>query len=612
MNLATVLEEQQKPDEAEKIYKQAITQWKAPSPESNEASLIYSNLARGWYDYARLQIKRGLYSIALEYLQKAFANDCLSRRVDDMVRTSSLIGDVMLEMAGRGSLGEEKWNAEMKKMQNELSARERNGSPHEKKLIHDTSEYLGHLSSVFESWTRWNQAWKSRTPTELCEFVLESLELPPYPYSLLRSILPVIAQTQSTLSLSVNDSVISVSPSKLAEWLTIVTIAVLVEEQRFNQAISLLQKNVKFLSLSPVLPAPSPISILNSLKQKLRQRLVFCSETSTHSADVSMPFSEAKSAYDALLRTFPELAKKGEEREQNENEDDEDLSLLRKIRWNRDASSNGSAENMSLAFLQSVNRGNSRFSHIRKKSNEAFRVQYEDPILVVPKRRVRMERSPSKRVRLEDSPLFDQPVPQIRPEQSNQANLPMQPIPLNQSIQPAQSLESVNSSNTSIRISSTIFFCGNQDCFEDFIPAVLSEDYDYIRKRLTDHIKSQYVVEGVFVSCLGSTSGSFANAEEQSNSLRSVHPFGVRRYDRLVLFSFFGLFDCGSVPRDYENVPIPNGGHVSHSGVDRANSDILHSHSHKTIAMWSCRWRHVSLPSSSADSFEFAHRARSE
>lgn len=609
MNLATVLEEQQKPDEAEKIYKQAITQWKAPSSGSNEASLIYSNLARGWYDYARLQIKRGLYSIALEYLQKAFANDCLSRRVDDMVRTSSLIGDVMLEMAGRGSLGEEKWNAEMKKMQNEISERERNGSPHEKKLIHDTSEYLRHLSSVFESWTRWSQAWKSKTPTELCEFVLESLELPPYPYSLLHSILPVIAQTQSNLSVSVNDSVVSVSPSRLAEWLTVVTIAVLVEEQRFNQAISLLQKNVKFLSLSPVLPAPSPSSILNSLKQKLQQRLVFCSETSTHSADVSMSFSEAKSAYDALLRTFPELSKKGDETEQNENEDDEDLSLLRKIRWNRDASRNGSAENMSLAFLQSVNRGNSRFSHIRKKSNEAFRVQYEDPILVVPKRRVRIERSPSKRARLEDSPLFDQPAQQIPPEQSNQPEIPVQSIPLNPSIQPVQSLESVNPSNASIRISSTIFFCGNQDRFEDSIPASLSEDYDYILKRLTDHIKSQYVIEWSLVSCLGSDGGSFANAEEQSNPLRSVHSFGVGRYDRLVLFSFSGLFDCGSVPRDHESVSIPNSGHVPHSGIGRANSDFLRSHSHKIIAMWSCRWRHISLPSSSADSFDFPHKA---
>ena len=495
MNLATVLEEQQKPDEAEKIYKQAITQWKAPSSGSNEASLIYSNLARGWYDYARLQIKRGLYSVALEYLQKAFVNDCLSRRVDDMVRTSSLIGDVMLEMAGRGSLSEEKWNVEMKKMVSELSERERNGSPHEKKMIQDTSEYLRHLSSIFELWTRWNQTWKSKTPTELCEFVIESLELPPYPYSLLHFILPVIAQTQSNLSLSVNDSVISVSPLRLAEWLTVVTIAVLVEEQRFNQAISLLQKNVTFLSLSPVLPAPSPSSILNSLKQKLRQRLVFCSETSTHSADVSMSFSEAKSCYDALLRTFPELAKERNGMEHNENEEeDEDLSLLRKIRWNRNfLPANGNADNMSLAFLQSVNRGNSRFSHIRKKSNEAFRIQYEDPVLVVPKRRVRIERSPSKRARLEDSPLFDQPAQQIQPEKSNQPNLPMESFPLNQPIQSAQSAQSVNS-NTSIRIDSTIFFCGNQDRFEDSIPVAFTEDYDYIRKRLTDHIKSQYVV----------------------------------------------------------------------------------------------------------------------
>ena len=496
MNLATVLEEQKKPEEAEKIYKQAITQWKAPSRGSKEASLIYSNLARGWYDYARLQIKRGLYSIALEYLQKAFMNDCLSRRVDDMVRTSSLIGDVMLEMAGRGSVNEEKWNTEMKRMLDELSERERNGSRHEKKMIQETTQYLNHLSSIFESWKRWSQTWKSKSPKELCEFVIESLELPPYPYSLLHSILPVIAQTQSTLSIPVNNSLISVSPSKLAEWLTVVTIAVLVEEQRFNQAISLLQKSTSFLSLSPVLPAPSPASILNSLMQELRQRLIFCSEASTHSADVSMSFSEAKSAYDTLLRLFPELEKEQRETGQKENEEDEDLSLLRKIRWNRQSSANENSENMSLAFLQSVNRGNSRFSHIRKKSNDAFRIEYEDPVLVVPKRRIRIDKSPSKRKRIEDSPTFDQPVQEAHVELSNQPNQTVQSAPLNQSIPSVQSAPSVPSlgSKTSIQISSTIVFCGNREFFEDSIPVAFAEDYDYICKRLTNHLKSQFVL----------------------------------------------------------------------------------------------------------------------
>lgn len=502
MNLATVLEEQQKPDEAEKIYKQAITQWKAPSAGSTESSLIYSNLARGWYDYARLQIKRGLYSIALEYLQKAFANDCLSRRVDDMVRTSSLIGDVMLEMAGRGTENEEKWNAEMDKILNELSERERNGSPHEKKVIQETSEYLRHLTTIFESWMQWSQIWKSKNPSELCEFVIESLELPPYPYSLLHSILPVIAQVQSNLSISVNNSPISVSPSKLAEWLTVVTIAVLVEEQRFNQAISLLQKNTQFVSLSPVLPAPSPSSILNSLRQKLQQRLVFSSETSTHSADVSMPYSEAKNAFDALLCIFPELQKEPKEKERNEKEDDEDLSLLRKIRWNRDLSAKNDSENVSLAYLQSVNRGNSRFSHIRKKSNDAFRLQYEEPVGVL-KRRTRMERSPSKRAKTEEPSLFEQSVQQQT--QQAQPNPPVQPVQLNQPVQSVQPVQSP-SSNPSIQISSTILFCGYQETFEDSIPISFAEDYDYVRMRLTNHIKSQYVKQANLAYRVGSVS----------------------------------------------------------------------------------------------------------
>ena len=456
VNLATVLEEQHKPQEAEQMYKRAIAQWRPPGPDSTEKSLIYSNLARAWYDYARLQIKRGLFSVALDYLQLAFQNDCLSGQVDDLVRTSSVMGDVMLEMAGRG-VGVDVWESRMESLVNELSQREKGSTNHERKEIREACDYLHHLSAVFGKWLKWEQVWKTLNPGELCRIVIEAMESPPYPYSLLRSILSSLTPIDSSLSVLVDESAVDVSPPQLREWVTVSTVDVSTEGQDFNQGISLLPKPPRFLSLSCVLPRPSPASVLSSLKQKIQKRLSFPAEPSSCAGDVSMKLNEAARLRDLLATMYPDVKMSGNV---DENEDDDnDVILLRKIRRNRENEKQNDSGMVSATFLQTVNRGNSRFSRIRKRSNEVFRQQFEEPPPQPEKRKLVEKEKPAKRAKLTEPPSpVDVPVLK------------------------------------EVRIETNIVFCGNRESYEDVIPAEYVSDDGYIRTLLTGHLKKKFVV----------------------------------------------------------------------------------------------------------------------
>ena len=170
-----------------------------------------------------------------------------------------------------------------------------------------------------------------------------------------------------------------------------------------------------------------------------------------------MKLNEAARLRDLLATMYPDI-KKGGNVDENED-DDNDVILLRKIRRNRENEKQNDSGMVSATFLQTVNRGNSRFSRIRKRSNEVFRQQFEEPPPQPEKRKLVEKEKPAKRAKLTEPPSpVDVPVLK------------------------------------EVRIETNIVFCGNRESYEDVIPAEYVSDDGYIRTLLTGHLKKKFVV----------------------------------------------------------------------------------------------------------------------